>query len=234
MLCKIADPKQQTEPLVWRRIGADPDEDLDQSKPPLGISPGSSLAVQPPRRQSLSQLAQLQRRIAELEAQAPIDLQKARQAGLEQGQRQAREEAAAEMQAALDRLARTIHDLAQVKRKARNEAETELVKLSLSIARRILHREISTDPQSMRGIVHAALDRLQNREVSRIRVFPAAVQAVRSALERNGGTAAIEIIPDDTLQPGGILFETALGDLDASVQTQLQEIERGFADRLRG
>jgi flagellar biosynthesis/type III secretory pathway protein FliH len=28
------------------------------------------------------------------------------------------------------------------------------------------------------------------------------------------------------------LFETALGDLDASVETQLQEIQRGFADRI--
>jgi flagellar assembly protein FliH len=93
---------------------------------------------------------------------------------------------------------------------------------------------VSADPQSICGIVYAALQRLQNREVSRIRVYPAALQAVRSALERNGGMAAIELIPDALLQSGGIVFETALGELDASVETQLQEIERGFADRLQG
>ena len=186
-----------------------------------------------PAPEHANQLALLQKRIAELEAQIPVESQQARQAGLDQGLRQAREEAAAEMQAALDRLARTIQELAQVKRKVRHEAETELVKLALAIARRILHREVSADPQSICGIVYAALQRLQNREIARIRVYPAALQAVRSALERNGGMAAIELIPDAMLQPGGIVFETALGELDASVETQLQEIERGFADRLQ-
>jgi flagellar assembly protein FliH len=64
-------------------------------------------------------------------------------------------------------------------------------------------------------------------------VFPASVPAVRAALERNGGMAAIEIVADGLLQPGGLVFETSLGELDASVETQLQEIERGFADRLQ-
>jgi flagellar assembly protein FliH len=82
-------------------------------------------------------------------------------------------------------------------------------------------------------VVYAALQRLQSREITRIRVFPAAVPAVRAALERNGGMAAIEIIADGLLQPGGLLFETSLGELDASVETQLQEIERGFTDRLQ-
>lgn len=170
--------------------------------------------------------------IAELEARHNIGLEQARRNGFEQGQKQGRGEAAAEMQEALDRLARAIQDVAQTKRRVRNEAEHELVKLSIAIARRILHRELTADPQSLLGIVIAALQRLQNRDVTKIRVFPASAQAVRAALERNGGMSAIEIMPDAMLQPGGLVFETSLGELDASVDTQLQEIERGFADRL--
>jgi flagellar assembly protein FliH len=129
-------------------------------------------------------------------------------------------------------LARTLHDLAQVKRKIRNEAEQEVVKLALAIARRILYRELTTDPESIQGIVHAALQKLQNREIARVRVYPAAAAAVRASLERAGTTAAIEIVADSGLETGAILFETAVGELDASVETQLQEIQRGFADRL--
>jgi flagellar assembly protein FliH len=249
MLCKLVDPEEdETEPMVWRNIGPEP-PGLPAAQTPLarGLVPFSgsvSSAGAIPKglpfsktgakaNEHANQLALLQKRIAELEAQIPMETQQARQAGMEKGLRQAREEAAAEMQGALDRLASTIQELAQVKRKIRHEAETELVKLALAIARRILHREVSADPQSICGIVYAALQRLQNREIARIRVFPAALQAVRSALERNGGMAAIEIIPDTLLQPGGIVFETALGELDASVETQLQEIERGFADRLQ-
>ncbi len=34
-------------------------------------------------------------------------------------------------------------------------------------------------------------------------------------------------------EPGAVVFETERGNLDASVESQLQEIERGLADRLR-
>jgi flagellar biosynthesis/type III secretory pathway protein FliH len=44
--------------------------------------------------------------------------------------------------------------------------------------------------------------------------------------------APVELIPDGTLQSGDVLFETAHGTLDGSIEAQLQEIERGFADRM--
>ena len=45
--------------------------------------------------------------------------------------------------------------------------------------------------------------------------------------------AAIELVPDGTQQRGGAVFETSRGLLDASIETQLQEIERGLADQLQ-
>ena len=232
MVCKIADADVVTEELTWQPLG---------SGGPASVSPKADRVAQNLQRESPvrpvvvsaeAEVAALQRRVADLEAQLTVEVERARRSGFEEGRRQGKQESENEMQAALDRLARTIQDLAQVKRKVRSDAESELVKLSLAIARRILHRELTADPQSLRGVVYAALQRLQNREITRIRVFPAAVPAVRAALERNGGMAALEIVPDGMLQPGGILFETSLGELDASVETQLQEIERGFADRL--
>lgn len=231
MLCRIADSDVVTEDLTWQSIDAPVAAAVASKSAGSRPQPGDTGRRQAPP--SEQEAGGLQQRIAELEAQRDRDMQQARQAGVDQGLKQARQEAAAEMQAALDRLARSIQEVAQVKRRVRSEAENELVKLSLAIARRILHRELTTDPQSLRGVVYAALQRLQNREITRIRVYPAAVAAVKDALERNGGLAAIEVVADGLLQPGGLLFETSLGELDASVETQLQEIERGFADRLQ-
>ena len=45
--------------------------------------------------------------------------------------------------------------------------------------------------------------------------------------------AALEIIADPQLTPGSALFETARGELDASVGTQLDEIQRGLTDLVR-
>jgi flagellar assembly protein FliH len=235
MLCKLAEAGVVTEELTWRPMGVSGVTQPSVQGPQLSTK-NSSAANRPSVPNSAGHDVDtdaLQRRIAELEAQRVGQVEQARQNGLDQGLRQGRQEAAAEMETALDRLARTIQDLAQVKRKVRGDAENELVKLSLAIARRVLHREITADPQSLRGVVYAALQQLQNREISRIRVFPAGIPAVRAALERNGGLSAIEIVPDGLLQAGGLLFETSLGELDASIETQLQEIERGFADKLQ-
>jgi flagellar assembly protein FliH len=241
MVCKVEKPDIETDDLTWQPLGSSVTGPTVQRSVPAVVADNSrardAAASQSDTRTAGGveglDIAGLRQRVTELEAQRAAELEQARKAAFEQGVRQGRQEAAAEMESALDRLARTIQEVAQVKRKVRTEAENELVKLSLAIARRILHREVTADPQSLRGVVYAALQRLQNREITRIRVFPAAVPSVRAALERNGGMAAIEIMPDGLLPPGGLLFETSLGDLDASVETQLQEIERGFADKLQ-
>ena len=176
--------------------------------------------------------AEFERRIAELERLRQLEKAEAQHRGVEDGLRRGREEAAAEVKKAFDQIARALEELSQMKRKLRQEAEQEMVKLSLAVARRILYRELSTDPGSIEGIVHAALQKLQQREASRVRVWPAGVAGVRAALERIGSRAGMEIVSDPGLATGAILFETSLGELDASIETQLQEIERGFADRL--
>jgi flagellar assembly protein FliH len=44
----------------------------------------------------------------------------------------------------------------------------------------------------------------------------------------------VELAADKTLARGAVVFETNRGNLDASVETQLREIEQGLTDRLRG
>ena len=41
-----------------------------------------------------------------------------------------------------------------------------------------------------------------------------------------------EVTTDTNLEAGGIIFETSRGHLDASLHSQLDEIERGLIDRL--
>jgi flagellar assembly protein FliH len=43
----------------------------------------------------------------------------------------------------------------------------------------------------------------------------------------------VEVIADASREPGAVVFETERGNLDASVDAQLREIERGLADCLR-
>jgi flagellar assembly protein FliH len=142
-----------------------------------------------------------------------------------------RAQADAELRPVLEQLGKTLSELSSLRPKVRKSAEEDLVKLSLAIARRVLHRELTLDPESISGLVKVALDKLGSREVSRVRLHPDHEAVVRALLERYGA-APMEIARDASLQRGDIRFETPQGTLDASIESQLREIERGFADRL--
>jgi flagellar assembly protein FliH len=238
MLCKIAGRLQTAEAVVWRSIDGEapqPENGPRGQRAPAGSGHANATGASahyaaPPA--DLVQVAGLQRRLKESESVRQMEAAQARQSGFEDGLRKGREESSDEVQKTLDQLARTIAELSQQKKKLRREAERELVKLSLAVARRILHRELLADPESIQAIVYAALQKLQNREISRVRVYPGGAAAVRAAMERIGHRNVVEVVADPMLATGGIFFETALGELDASIETQLQEIERGFADRL--
>ncbi len=198
-------------------------------QPAAGYVPG---APSRPAGDSNTDTEALRRQIAEMERALPVRIQQARDAALQEGLRKGREEASAELKPVLDRLVRAAADLSNLRDKVRRHAETDLVKLALAIAKRVLHRELAMDPDAMQGIVRTALDRLQNREVDRLRVHPSHVGPVRTCLEEAGRAPAMEVLADPSLNCGDAIFDTSLGELDASVDSQLREIERGFADKL--
>ena len=153
------------------------------------------------------------------------------QRGFSEGQKAGQEQATAEIAPVMERLSRSLADLATVRSRVRKTAETDLLKLAIAVARRVIHRELTLDPGSIEGLIRVALEKLESRELCRVRVHPDQEPIIRTLLARFSA-APVELIPDPTLQSGDVLFETAHGTLDGSIEAQLQEIDRGFADSL--
>ena len=159
--------------------------------------------------------------------------QEAYHRGFTEGKVAGQQQAGAELQPVFDQLGRSLASLVSLRSRIRADAEGDLLKLAISIARRVLHRELTLDPESMEGLIRVALDKLQSRELCRVRVHPDQEQPIRKSLERFSNSQKVELIADASLQCGDVLFETAHGNLDASIESQLGEIERGLADRMR-
>ncbi len=130
-------------------------------------------------------------------------------------------------------VARTIEELSGLRQRFRHEAEQDVVALAIAIARRILHRELTVAPEALLGLVKAALEKIELREVHRVRVSRYDAPMVTQYLEKMGLPRPIEVIADPGLLRGAAVLESSRGALDASVETQLAEIERGFADLVR-
>lgn len=126
-----------------------------------------------------------------------------------------------------------VQELAGTRKSFRAEAEHDTVQLAIAIARRVLHRELSTDPEAILGLVMAAFQKLTARETHRLRVSPSGAAAIQEHRSRLDLPPGLEIVSDASLSLGGAIFETSRGELDASVGIQLAEIDRGFADIVR-
>jgi len=161
------------------------------------------------------------------------DLEAAYQKGFQDGQSAAQKAAAAQLDAMNLRLARTIEEISGFKQRFRHEAEEDVVTLALAIARRVLHRELTMAPDALLGLVKAAFEKLEFREVHRVRVRPEDAAMVQQHLEKMGLPKQIDVIADPGLSRGSAILDSTRGALDMSVDTQLSEIERGFADLVR-
>jgi flagellar assembly protein FliH len=170
----------------------------------------------------------LEQELLRHEARLPEFQRAAHQQGFEAG---AAEELS-KWAGAMTRAALSLAELASVKPLFRAQVEEDAVRLSLAIARKILRREITVDPASIAGLLRVAIEKANAREVLRVRVAPPDAAELSSRLSNFGLPAQVQVHPDPSLERGSLLVDTSQGHVDASVETQLREIERGLADAL--
>lgn len=215
MSCKLfrVQGENAVSPICWREMGAP--ASAPQTMNLLEMGAGAA-----------KEREQMEQRLQQ-------EVERARAAAFREGEAAGRERAAAEVRPLAEKLAHSLEDLAMLRPRLRREAEGDMLRLATAIARRVLRRELAIDPEALHGLAMAALEKLGAQEIHRVRVHASMVQDIRALLDTMPGRAQVQVVPDPAGEPGSIVFETERGNLDASVETQLEEIERGLADRLR-
>ena len=201
--------------------------------PAAWLSQGPGGAVPAARPHRLESAAEARKaRSEEIGAAIEQRVRQAYESGVREGEAAARQSAESQVREVVEKLAAAVVEVAAARGDSIRRAEADMVRLSIEIARHILHREISLDPSALQALIGAALEKLRSQEVYRLRVHPDQEQPARACLRQIGRDPAIEVVSDSSQPRGGIVFEINRGSLDASVDTQLREIERGLADRL--
>ena len=108
------------------------------------------------------------------------------------------------------------------------EAEEMIVQLAVSVAKTILHREVQLDPKVIKAVAKESLKLVEGRKRVSIKIHPSDSNELKE-LEKDilSTTQAIkdlDIIEDDSVNPGGCIIETDSGIVDAQLNTQLDEI----------
>ncbi len=108
--------------------------------------------------------------------------------------------------------------------------EAEVVRLALSIAAKILHREAQVDPMLVGALVQIAVNQLKENTAVSVRVNPASAARWRTHFEAAPQWASVTVIEDAVLDVGDCMLETELGSANFSLAAQLKEVEQGFFD----
>lgn len=171
--------------------------------------------------------AALLEKISSLEAAMAAAKSEAFRAGREQGEQQAR----AALNPVLERLNASIAAIVNLRPELRRSAEKDAVDLSLQIARRVLHRELAIDGNALNALARVVFDRLNRSETWQLTIHPQFAEAIRGSLPA-GSADRVRFHIDPSCAPGTLLVHSEDGTIDASVDSQLAEINRGLTDRL--
>jgi flagellar biosynthesis/type III secretory pathway protein FliH len=110
--------------------------------------------------------------------------------------------------------------------------ERDAVKLVLTIAERVVKKEIAIDNDFVIRQIQEAIRRVWGVDRLKLRVNPADeeyVKGQRSLLATMSDSVREFIIePDETIERGGCMIDSDAGNIDARVSTQMKNIESGL------
>jgi flagellar assembly protein FliH len=159
--------------------------------------------------------------------------QAARAAGRIEGEELSRAHFNDELQQLRHEISISVDHFAEERKKYYQQVEADLVKLALAVARKILHREAQMDPLVLAGIARVMTAKLESATGIVVRVNPARAAAWREYFSRAENSRQAPVVAEDpALALDSCVLESSLGSTELGIESQLQEIEKGFADLL--
>ncbi|ASS75650.1 hypothetical protein CIG75_12055 [Tumebacillus algifaecis] len=165
-----------------------------------------------------------------LQAEVEAAKEQGRQEGIALGMEQAQAECVEMLQAADEQYQSAVEE----RRRYFAQAEPMIVDLALEVAKKIMIRESSVDRSFVVEVVQAALDEMHDSGKVEVRVHPddhAVVQQNRERLRKDvPGQAELLIIKDHSVEAGGCVVCTSFGNIDARIDTQLEEVRKALQE----
>lgn len=152
--------------------------------------------------------------------------------GYREGEKAGKEVGEKMVETLLKQYAQTLEELTNLRKHVLSLAEREVVRLSLEIAKKVVKREVTIDEEVILTLVKVALSRLGDESAMTLRVNPRDYQFLARHRSTQGTSSAlnegIKLVEDPSITRGGCLIETESGIIDARVEEQFREVEKGF------
>lgn len=105
----------------------------------------------------------------------------------------------------------------------------ETVPLAVSIAERLVHRQLEIDPTILLQWLQDSVKLIQATQHAKLRMHPTDIQILGPALTRLledlNSRISIELISDESISPHGLVLRTSDMMIDQQLQTQLERLK---------
>lgn len=157
--------------------------------------------------------------------------------GYEKGVNEGREQGYLEMTSLIDEAKLLKQQAYDARNQLSIQLEKDLVQLVIQTARRILQSELQENQELLFQLIDEGLKKCNYTENLVIHVSEMDYDMVYAYQNRiylmTDGIYDIEIKSDPSMSPGSVLIETASGQVDAGIETQLKQIEAAFEELLQ-
>lgn len=127
-----------------------------------------------------------------------------------------------------------VEDLQELRGKVLRDSEDHLLALTMTIAGKVVQREVQQDREAVVRLIRAAVGTLNRQDELIIRVNPddhiLLTGSYAGLLQRELGTTPFQLKADPAVDSGGCLVETRLGTVDAGLEAQLEEFYRSLLE----
>jgi flagellar assembly protein FliH len=138
----------------------------------------------------------------------------------------------------INALAVAVEEISRLRESLLNNASQDMLRLVLTIARQIIHVELSVNSGIILGTIERALQAAVRADAYHLRVNGEDLALVTEKkplfLARISGLQNITIEADLTVGRGGCRLESELGEVDASIESQLEVIRRTLSGAVAG
>jgi flagellar assembly protein FliH len=159
-------------------------------------------------------------------AEAERIREQARAEGYAEGRRTGHEQGSAEISSAAHALEQALRDIDRLRTEVADAVETDAIELALVLAEKILATTLEVRPELILEVIRGAVRRLDDRRRVTVAVNPENLETVRLLIgelpAQGSGIEHCEVVSDERIGVGGAIVRSMEGEVDASVQTQLE------------
>ena len=130
---------------------------------------------------------------------------------------------------AMDAVAKMTRMIPLIKKEIIEKIEDQIIMLAIAIAEKIVNEEVATRKEIILGVLKGALKNIAETDGMKIRINPQdfryMMEVKKDFLQSFDGLRNVVFEEDASIKRGGAIVETMFGEVDARLESQLQEIK---------